>query len=133
MLGGGEAKLLGGLGGGDAVDLAGGELDEALRVLAALLHDLHVLRVVQVVDAEGISDVERRVGEGDQIDDDVGLGDELVDLCLVFGNIEIEVGEIRMANQVLNFLVVNVEGGDFVHAICEQALGQVDADEASGS
>ena len=109
-----EAKpeLLGGLGGRDAVDLAGGELDEALLVPAALLHHLHVLGVVQVVDAEGIGDVEGGVGEGDEIDDDVGFCDQLVDLCLVLGDVEVEVVELGLVDQVLDLLLVNVDGGD---------------------
>ena len=102
-------------------------------MLAALLHDFHVLRVVQVVDTEGVGNVERRVGERDQIDHHVGCGDQLVHLRLILRDIEVEVIEVGEIDQVLNLLLVDIKSRDVMDTVREQSLGQVDSDEAAGS
>ena len=122
-----------GLGGGDAVNFAGRELDDALFVLHAIVGDLEVLNEVEFEDIHRIADIEARVGPGHEVNDQVVLDGELLELFLAFANVEINVVDLAAFDGVVEFLAVNVESGDLVFAVFDQAFGEVCADEPTGT
>ena len=84
-----------------AVELGGGGEDEALLVFHALADDFHVGLEIQLVDADGVLDVERGRGDGDEGHDGVALADVVFDPLLVDGDVALEELEARVVEAVL--------------------------------
>lgn len=116
--------------GGDAVDFACRELNESFFVSEALLHDFHVLSEVQIEDTDGIGDIECGICEGDEVDDDVRVCDFGFDFGFIGRDIEMEVAKFGIGKDVLNFFLVDIDGGDVVDTVFEKSFGEIYADEA---
>ena len=60
-------------------------------MLATLIDHFEILREIQVVNAHRIFHIERRVGKGDEINDDIGRFHQFFNFCFVTGNVEMRV------------------------------------------
>src|SRR5215469_15016517 len=119
--------------GGNSVDLACGELDDALSMLHAKFGDLQVLCEVQLEYINRVTHIQAGIGHRHQIDDQVVISRQTFQFFLVPAYVEMDEADLFALSSFIQLLALDIERRDFIFPVIDQTLGKIRANEPTGT
>ena len=102
-------------------------------MLHAKFGDLEILGEVQLEDIDRIADIKARVGHRHQIDNHIVLSGQTLQFFLIRANIEMDEVDVAALHRFVELLAFDIEGSDFVLPVADETLGEIRANESTGT